>query len=488
MRAVMIMFDTLSKDFLPNYGNHWVEAPNFERLREKCTTFDQFYGGSMPCMPARRELHTGKYNFLHRGWGPLESFDGSIFEKLQAHGIYTHLVTDHSHYFEDGGATYHNRYSTWEGFRGQEGDRYVPRSQASANQNEHPLNKKGISVTQHYANRTRQVKEEEMPTVRTIQAGLDFLTQHHDKEDWFLQIECFDPHEPFYVPEKYRAIYTDKASEEVPYWPAYQHLDDTPEGIDDLRLEYAALVSMCDTQLGKILDFFDTHKMWDDTLIIINTDHGFLLGEHDWLGKNFTPMYEEVIHLPFFIHVPDQTIPEERVEALCQTIDIPPTLLDYFKVPDSLPRDGKSLLPMLKEQQKQHETILFGTNGGQVNIFDGRYLYMRSSTYPDNQPLASYTLSTAQMRGFIKQEALDQIELTAGTRFTNGAPVLRIPMENHFDTYPFGHLLFDMKQDPQQAHPISDNALEKTMCRKLIAAMQKVDAPPEEFVRLGLAE
>lgn len=135
-----------------------------------------------------------------------------------------------------------------------------------------------------------------------------------------------------------------------------------------------------------------------------HTDHGFLLGEHDWLGKNFPSMYEEVIHLPFFIHVPDQTIPEERVEALCQTIDIPPTLLDYFKVPDSLPRDGKSLLPLLKEQQKQHETILFGTNGGQVNIFDGRYLYMRSSTYPDNQPLASYTLSTAQMRGSLNRK------------------------------------------------------------------------------------
>lgn len=36
-------------------------------------TFNQFYGGSMPCMPARRELQTGRYNFLHRSWGPLES-------------------------------------------------------------------------------------------------------------------------------------------------------------------------------------------------------------------------------------------------------------------------------------------------------------------------------------------------------------------------------------------------------------------------------
>lgn len=45
---------------------------------------------------------------------------------MKAKGIYTHIVTDHSHYWEDGGATYLTRYSSWEGFRGQEGDRWMP--------------------------------------------------------------------------------------------------------------------------------------------------------------------------------------------------------------------------------------------------------------------------------------------------------------------------------------------------------------------------
>ena len=115
MRAIMLMFDTLSKDFLSNYGNDWIQTPNFDRLREK-RLLSIILWGSMPCMPARRELHTGRYNFMHRMWGQLEPFDHSIFDVLQQNGIYCHLVTDHSHYFEDGGATYHNRYSTWEGF------------------------------------------------------------------------------------------------------------------------------------------------------------------------------------------------------------------------------------------------------------------------------------------------------------------------------------------------------------------------------------
>src|SRR5688500_7442970 len=122
MKAIMVMFDTLNRHMLPPYGCEWVHAPNFRRLAERTVTFDRCYVGSMPCMPARRELHTGRHNFLHRSWGPLEPFDDSMPELLRRNGVYTHLATDHQHYFEDGGGTYHNRYNTWEYTRGQEGD------------------------------------------------------------------------------------------------------------------------------------------------------------------------------------------------------------------------------------------------------------------------------------------------------------------------------------------------------------------------------
>ncbi|MCL6606399.1 MAG: sulfatase-like hydrolase/transferase [Paenibacillus sp.] len=113
MKAVMLMFDSLNKHMLPSYGCDWIHAPNFNRLSELTVTFDKCYAGSLPCMPARRELHTGRYNFLHRSWGPLELFDDSIsmIGLLRKQGLYTHLTTDHVHYFEDGGATYHGRYN-----------------------------------------------------------------------------------------------------------------------------------------------------------------------------------------------------------------------------------------------------------------------------------------------------------------------------------------------------------------------------------------
>ena len=116
MKAIMVMFDTLNRRMLPPYGCDWVHAPNFERLAKRTVTYDNAYVASMPCMPARRELHTGRYNFLHRSWGPLEPFDDSMPQILKEHGVYTHLATDHQHYFEDGGATYHFQMVNVRGF------------------------------------------------------------------------------------------------------------------------------------------------------------------------------------------------------------------------------------------------------------------------------------------------------------------------------------------------------------------------------------
>ena len=106
MRAVLVLFDSLNRRLLPPYGADWVHAPNFTRLAAHSVRFENCYGGSMPCMPARREMHTGRHNFLHRSWGPLEPFDDSVPEMLSTAGIYTHLATDHPHYWADGGATY----------------------------------------------------------------------------------------------------------------------------------------------------------------------------------------------------------------------------------------------------------------------------------------------------------------------------------------------------------------------------------------------
>ena len=121
MKTLFILFDSLNRSALGAYGGS-IPTPNFDRLASRAAVFDNHFAGSLPCMPARRDMQTGRLNFLHRSWGPLEPFDDSFAAQLKSSGTYCHLVSDHYHYFEDGGATYHTRYSSWDFIRGQESD------------------------------------------------------------------------------------------------------------------------------------------------------------------------------------------------------------------------------------------------------------------------------------------------------------------------------------------------------------------------------
>ena len=204
----MVMFDSLNRRFLPPYGCDWVHAPNFKRLAERSVVFDNSYAGSLPCMPARRELHTGRYNFLHRGWGPIEPFDDSMPEILKRKKVYTHLVSDHYHYWEDGGLTYHNRYNSWEIARGQEGDLWKGEvKDPEIPEHLYTMREGSASWRHDWVNRKYMQKEEDQPQAVTFKKGLEFIETNHEEDNWFLQIETFDPHEPYYTQQKYEDLY-----------------------------------------------------------------------------------------------------------------------------------------------------------------------------------------------------------------------------------------------------------------------------------------
>ncbi|MEE4194386.1 MAG: sulfatase, partial [Anaerolineae bacterium] len=426
MKAIMVMFDTLNRRFLEPYGCDWVHTPNFKRLAERTVVFDNSYAGSMPCMPARREIHTGRHNFLHRSWGPLEPFDESMPQILKDNGIYTHLASDHYHYWEDGGCTYHERYNTWEFFRGQEGDPW----KASVKDPKIPpmASTKGLR-RQDWVNRPYMDEEWKQPQAKTFQNGIEFLHNNHHEDNWFLHIETFDPHEPYFTQQHYKDMYPHAYNGPHFDWPDYRRVnqEDTPEMIEHVRYECAALTTMCDHYIGKIIDIMDEYDLWEDTLLIVNTDHGFLLGEHDWWAKCVNPFYDEVIHTPLFIWDPRTRVKGERRSSLVGTIDLAPTLLEYFSVPRPATMEGKVLKDAIATDERVHEGVLFGIHGGHVNVTDGRYVYMRGPKHPDNLPLYEYTHMPTHMRGMFSVEELQDITLAEPFDFTQNCRTMRIP-------------------------------------------------------------
>ncbi|HEU5330310.1 MAG TPA: sulfatase-like hydrolase/transferase, partial [Thermomicrobiales bacterium] len=129
MKTLFVILDTLRRDFLQPYGNDWVQTPNIARLAERSVVCDNHWVGSLPCMPARREFMTGRHNFLERGWGPLEPFD-DVLPHLLRQGerpAFSHLITDHYHYFYLGGEGHNSSFSSWQFERGQESDMWISR-------------------------------------------------------------------------------------------------------------------------------------------------------------------------------------------------------------------------------------------------------------------------------------------------------------------------------------------------------------------------
>jgi arylsulfatase A-like enzyme len=490
MKAVMIMFDSLNRHLLNPYGCAESVTPNFSRLAERSVRFDNCYAGSLPCMPARRELHTGRYNFLHRSWGPLEPFDDSAPELLKRGHIHSHLASDHGHYWEDGGATYHTRYRTWENFRGQEGDPWKGLAGDFEDPDPNLVRFTGMRrelYEQHVVNRGYLRDEADHPLALTFKAGMEFIETNRGRDPWFLQIECFDPHEPFFTYERYRGLYPGAYAGPRFDWPDYAPVKESPEEIAEARRSYLALLSMCDHYLGKALDLFDRLDLWKDTLLIVNTDHGYMLGEHGFWAKNYMPPYNEIVHTPLFIWDPRFGKKNEARSGLVQTIDIPASILEYFGLP--LPPDcqGRPVAPLIAENRPVREAGLFGIHGGHVCCTDGVHVYMKAPASSANGPLYNYTLMPAHMMSPFSRREIQTMEKAPPFPFTKDMPLMRFDAPTPSAAFRYGDLLFDISADPGQNHPIRDNpALERAMREKLIALMRENNAPPEQFTRLGL--
>ena len=481
MKAIMVMYDSLNRRMLEPYGCDWVHTPNFARLAERAATFDTCYVGSMPCMPARREIHTGRYNFLHCGWGPLEPFDDSMPELLKQHGVYTHLVSDHYHYWEDGGATYHTRYNSWEFPRGQEGDPW----KGVVGDYPIPENINGKGRRQDWVNRPCMEPEARHPQTQTFDLGEEFLRTNHAADNWFLTIETFDPHEPYFVPQRFRDLYPHEYDGPIFDWPGYRRVTETPEQVRHCRYESASLHSMCDYSLGRVLDLMDEYDLWHDTLLIVNTDHGFLLGEHGWWAKNIPPLYNEVANTPLFIWDPRCGVRGERRQALVQTIDLASTLLDYFGVECPPDMQGVPLRETVATDVPVREAALYGYLGGAVNITDGRYTCLRAPAAADNGPLAIYTLMPTHMRERYNADELRDATLAPPFTFTKEMPTLRVPRPGR-RPLEAETMLFDLVADPGQEHPLDNPEVEARLAAQMAQLMRENDAPAEQFARMGL--
>lgn len=502
MKTVFVLFDSLNRSAISPYAGDAVNTPNFARLARRGVTFDRHYVGSMPCMPARRDMHTGRVNFLHRNWGPLEPFDNSLPQILRSGGAYAHIITDHYHYFHDGGATYHNRFSSWEGVRGQSTDDWkaVVEPPLDAFARDYHRAQQRPFTLHDKINRLYVKDEADFTCPQVFGLANEFLDTNGRARNWFLQVESFDPHEPFFAPPRFREAFPTNYRGPTLDWPMYARVTESGDEIAEVRANYAALVAMCDHYLGTLLDRFDALDLWKDTALVVTTDHGFLLGEHDWWGKNLAPVYDQIARVPLIVWHPDHADKGgQRRQSLTQVTDLMPTILEWFGQPIPAEVTGRSLTPVLAGDTPIRSSAIYGYFGAACNITDGHHTWLCYPESLDATGLHEYTLMPTRFGRMFTPEELRGAELAPPFNFTKGVPVLKLPpqvtpdnqasaMDGAFAFQDAVSRLYHIDSDPEQREPVEDSAVIARLNAEMARQFALHDAPRGLYARLGLTE
>ena len=502
--VVVLLLDSLNRHEMGAYGGKNFDTPNLDRLAARSVRFTNHHTGSLPCIPARHDILVGAWDFLWRPWGSIELWEEPITASLRREGVITQLITDHPHLFETGGENYHTDFTAWDYERGHESDAWKSRPDPSWLGT--PTYGRGHT---HYDNSRGYFRgEEDFPGPRTMQATAKWLAEdapvHRAKgERFFLFVDEFDPHEPFDTPEEWATRYDD--SWEGPHltWPPYA-IDAYKQGIlterdaRQIRAQYGGKLSMIDHWLGRVLDSLDATNAWEDTAVILCTDHGHYLGDTDvhgrdvW-GKPGLPVYKPLGHIPMLVSWPG-VVPATN-DALTTSTDIHATIAEVFGAPVKHTAHGKSLVPVLANEQSQvRDWLLTGVWGREVQIVTNEWRYTRGPSGA-NAPHSMWsnrwsTMPIASMPDYKMPMPDDRAVLD----FMPGStiPVIRQPFREG-DLLPFWSyakqyetLMFNRAEDPDETVNRFGDSIAKEAEELLRVALTEVDAPSEQFERLAL--
>ena len=393
MNVICVMTDTLRRDHLGCYGNQVVQTPSLDAFAARSTRFDRNYIAGFPTMPTRADWLTGLWTGrIFRGWAPLPEdmvtlpqilssqpgdyggLTGGAHARheLNQKGIHSAAIVDTPFYLRQN-FNYDRGFSTFQEIPGQPGQGFEWES-------------RDVRANWRF--------ETDRFAPQTFTKAMHWL-DHHYKEDFFLYIDTWDPHEPWDPPDFYTELYWPKGAGEIKM-PRMRHwMEGIMPNEEDMKKGhafYCGEVTMLDTWFGYFLRRLENMDLMEKTAIIFSSDHGTYHGEHggrfgkhtrvkppdDTVGFGYSPLYEEVASSPLLIYVPNIT--PGTYSGLTSAIDVAPTVLDLMGRETPPFMEGRSLLPAMKDSSVAgREYVIsaapFKTNGSPIRWVDGQMYF-----------------------------------------------------------------------------------------------------------------
>lgn len=361
LNLILICVDTWGTHFLGCYGNEWIKTPNVDRFASKSAVFEHCYPETLPTIPTRRVLYTGRRIFPTkqivqpddsvgiRGWHQLYAEDITFAEILTAAGYTTAQVSDLYHTFKPG-KNFHRGFQCWRWIRGQEGDRLEsgPKSKIDMAKYTHASRKPSRGVHQYLMNRDEWKHEEDWLPAQVFSDAMRWLDRNTEEQPFYLHIESFAPHEYWDPHDDYYNLYMKRSYS----GPRLIAAPGTTENMSDVEVEhvkalYSGYVTMVDHWVGKFLDKVESMGLLKNSIVVFTGDHGTLIGEQGQIHKGERRMRDQVNHVPLLVYDPGENHNGRRIEGFVQHTDIVPSLLELMALTAPNRVTGESFVPLL---------------------------------------------------------------------------------------------------------------------------------------------
>ena len=336
LNVLLLTIDTLRADHLGTYGYSRNTSPRLAALGREGTVFEQAYtywpktrGSFVALLTGRRASQTG-YSKSHPF---LLEMNPTLASVLKAAGYASAAVVDNPNLAASLGYA--------KGF-----DAYRETFEEATLPSE--------------MDRTRAITE----------AGVKFLGEARPDRPFLLWLHYVNPHAPYTPPPPFDTAFLDAAAAAGPHLKVvkdyhggipYQWAVPGQDRLGYYVAQYDGEIATVDQEVGKVVDALKASAVRDQTLLLLTSDHGESLGEHDYFFDHGEDLFDPSLRIPLIVRLPGAP-PGQRSDLLASTLDIVPTILDAVKV--SYPPDlaGESFLPVVRGGTPPVRPRLFAQN------------------------------------------------------------------------------------------------------------------------------
>jgi arylsulfatase A-like enzyme len=396
MNVVVVVMDSLRADHV--FGSR-ARTAAWDKLGRQGVRFLNAHPEGMPTIPARRSIMSGRRVYPFRGWHPWPGLppqpgwepvgiDGEMWTvTLRKAGWTTGYVTDNPHLLLPVHKRFRSKFDRVDLVHGQVPARRGPHRVSRRELDDHlPKSLRGTRAEPRmraYLAWNRPGRDErDYNAAKVFRDAMNWIEWAGAKQPFALVIDPFDAHEPWDAPRRLIDMYGDPKPHGVePIQPfptpagKASELHLTQRLLRRMRQLYAAEVTMVDMWLGRFLDRLENLGLAQNTLVLLVSDHGVLLGERGWVGKRYSEMHEELTHVPMAMRHPLGKAAGRTSSYFASTHDVGPTVLSALGVDEPRGMNGADLSPLFNGRapraDRRYRTASYNTY---LSASDGRWL------------------------------------------------------------------------------------------------------------------